>query len=132
MAFEFRFKADEHHRPFWDKAFIAGSVVATFFQDVTLGAYIEGIQVMGRTYQGGARDWLGPFPLFTGFGLVVAYALLGCTWLILKTEGELQQPASPSIGRAGSPGQSARHSPRCGAGCANTSTDPRGRFHLAA
>ncbi len=36
VAFEFRFKADEHHRPFWDRAFVLGSVCATFFQGVTL------------------------------------------------------------------------------------------------
>jgi cytochrome bd ubiquinol oxidase subunit II len=24
-------------------------------------------------------------------GLIVAYALLGCTWLIMKTEGPLQE-----------------------------------------
>jgi cytochrome d ubiquinol oxidase subunit II len=38
-------------------------------------------------------DWLTPFSLFTGFGLIVAYALLGSTWLIMKTEGALQSTA---------------------------------------
>lgn len=42
VAFEFRFKADESHRPFWDKAFMAGSYVATFFQGVALGAFLNG------------------------------------------------------------------------------------------
>src|SRR6202021_83778 len=32
VAFEFRFKADETHRPFWDKAFASGSYVATICQ----------------------------------------------------------------------------------------------------
>ncbi len=91
VAFEFRFKADERHRPAWDKAFIGGSFAAAFFQGVTLGAYIEGIPVVGRSFVGGAWDWVSPFALFTGAGLVVAYALLGCTWLILKTEGALQR-----------------------------------------
>ena len=91
VAFEFRFKADEHHRPLWDRAFVLGSVCATFFQGVTLGAYIEGIPVADRAYQGGAWDWISPFSLFTGAGLVVAYALLGCTWLIMKTEGRLHR-----------------------------------------
>lgn len=91
VAFEFRFKADERHRPAWDMAFIGGSFTAAFFQGVTLGAYIEGIPVVGRAFSGGAWDWVSPFALFTGLGLVVAYALLGCTWLILKTEGALQQ-----------------------------------------
>lgn len=89
VAFEFRFKADEHHRPLWDKAFVFGSVCATFFQGVTLGAYIEGIPVVDRAYSGGPWDWISPFSLFTGVGLVAAYALLGCTWLIMKTEGRL-------------------------------------------
>ncbi|MCU6615595.1 cytochrome d ubiquinol oxidase subunit II [Achromobacter sp. 77] len=91
VAFEFRFKADAHHRPLWDRAFVLGSVCATFFQGVTLGAYIEGIPVVGRAYSGGPWDWISPFSVFTGAGLVAAYALLGCTWLIMKTDGRLHR-----------------------------------------
>jgi cytochrome d ubiquinol oxidase subunit II len=91
VAFEFRFKADETHRPFWDKAFAWGSYIATFSQGASLGAFISGFQVTGASYQGGAFDWLTPFSLFTGIGLLVAYALLGSTWLIMKTEGALQR-----------------------------------------
>ncbi|MEO5606665.1 MAG: cytochrome d ubiquinol oxidase subunit II [Polaromonas sp.] len=91
VAFEFRFKASEARRHFWDKAFIGGSMTAAFFQGVALGAYLQGIHISGRAYAGGALDWLTPFSLFTGVGLLVAYALLGATWLILKTGGPLQQ-----------------------------------------
>ncbi len=91
VAFEFRFKAQESHRPFWDKAFIGGSAVATFFQGVTLGAYLDGFKVVDGAYVGGSWEWLRPFPLFVGVALMVAYALLGATWLILKTEGDLQR-----------------------------------------
>jgi cytochrome d ubiquinol oxidase subunit II len=90
VAFEFRFKADEMHRPFWDKAFASGSYIATIGQGVSLGAFINGFKVTSASYQGGAFDWLTPFSLFTGLGLLVAYALLGSTWLIMKTDGELQ------------------------------------------
>ena len=93
VAFEFRFKAREHERHVWDKAFIGGSVAAAFFQGVTLGATIQGMPVVKRSYAGGALDWLTPFSLFTGVGLVVAYALLGSTWLIMKTQGNLQARA---------------------------------------
>jgi cytochrome d ubiquinol oxidase subunit II len=91
VSFEFRFKADEAHRQFWDKAFAVGSYVATFSQGVALGAFINGFKVTGPSYEGGSFDWLTPFSLFTGVGLLVAYALLGCTWLIMKTEGALQR-----------------------------------------
>ena len=90
VSFEFRFKADEAHRRLWDIAFAGGSYVAAFTQGVALGAYINGFHVSGPSYQGGAFDWLTPFSLFTGCGLLVAYALLGATWLIMKTEGALQ------------------------------------------
>src|SRR3954470_6768522 len=83
VAFEFRFKARDHERHFWDKAFIGGSIAATFFQGVTLGAYIEGLPVVDRAYAGGPFDWLTLFSLFTGVGLVIAFALLGSTWLIM-------------------------------------------------
>lgn len=90
VAFEFRFKSSPGHRGFWDKAFIVGSIVATFTQGITVGALIQGIDVSGRHFSGSSLDWLTPFSLFCGLGLVVAYALLGCSWLIMKTEHELQ------------------------------------------
>ncbi|WP_194790008.1 cytochrome d ubiquinol oxidase subunit II [Pseudomonas sp. UFMG81] len=91
VAFEFRFKARANRRHIWDKAFIWGSLVATFFQGVALGAFIEGFKVVDRKFVGGYLDWLTPFTLFSGLGLIVAYTLLGCTWLIMKTEGPLQR-----------------------------------------
>src|SRR2546421_1145967 len=90
VAFEFRFKADAAHRPFWDKAFAWGSYIATFCQGVVLGTFINGFAVSDGAYAGGPIDWLTPFSLFTGLGLLVAYALLGSTWLVMKTEGRLQ------------------------------------------
>ncbi len=90
VAFEFRFKA-KRTRYVWDAAFIGGSLVATFAQGVVLGAFVEGIKVADRQFAGGAFDWLAPFPLFCGAGLVVGYAMLGCAWLLMKTEGRLQR-----------------------------------------
>ncbi len=90
VSFEFRFKANEAHKPFWDTAFMAGSFVATFFQGVMLGAFLEGHHVVDGVAAGHVMSWLTPFSVFTGLGLVIAYALLGATWLILKTEGNLQ------------------------------------------
>jgi len=89
VAFEFRWR-DPAHRALWDKAFTLGSCVATFAQGVTLGALLQGIHVEGRAYAGGWWDWLSPFSLLTGAGLMVGYALLGACWLNWKTEGELQ------------------------------------------
>jgi len=93
VAFEFRFKALERERHFWDKAFIGGSVAAAFFQGVALGAYVEGLPVANGAYAGAALGWLAPFPIFTGLGLVATYALLGSTWLIMRTAGEMQAHA---------------------------------------
>ncbi len=91
VAFEFRFKAKEHERHWWDKAFIGGSVVAAFSQGVALGAFLDGISVTERRYSGGVLDWVAPFPILTGVGVMIAYALLGSTWLIMKTEGDLHR-----------------------------------------
>src|SRR4030095_1449046 len=82
---------DEAQRqPFWDKAFAWGSYIATFCQGVVLVAFINGFRVTDGAYSGGPFDWLSPFSLFTGLGLLIAYALLGSTWLVMKTEGGLQ------------------------------------------
>ncbi|MEI8659071.1 MULTISPECIES: cytochrome d ubiquinol oxidase subunit II [Vibrio] len=91
VAFEFRFKALENHLKFWDRSFMLGSIFTTFFQGIVVGAVIQGFNVENRTFVGGQLDWIAPFPLFCGFALIATYALLGSTWLIMKTEGELQQ-----------------------------------------
>lgn len=89
VAFEFRFKANRT-RHLWDLAFIWGSIIATFLQGVILGAYIQGISIVDNRFAGGSLDWLTPFSLFTGLGVLAAYAALGCGWLILKTSKDLQ------------------------------------------
>ena len=90
VAFEFRFKATPGHLGWWDMSFIGGSLLATFCQGVVLGGLIGGLAVVDGRYVGDGLDWLAPFALFTGAGLVATYALLGATWLVLKTDGLLQ------------------------------------------
>jgi cytochrome d ubiquinol oxidase subunit II len=89
VAFEFRFKADTSRR-IWDYSFHYGSLVATFAQGMVLGAFVQGFAVEGRQYAGGTWDWLTPFSLMTGVGLVCGYGLLGATWCVMKTTGELE------------------------------------------
>jgi cytochrome d ubiquinol oxidase subunit II len=89
VAFEFRWR-DPGHRRYWDFAFTTGSAVATLAQGITLGALLQGIAVEGRSYAGGWWDWLTPFSLLVGVSLVIGYALLGATWLVMKTEGMVQ------------------------------------------
>ncbi|WP_439610687.1 cytochrome d ubiquinol oxidase subunit II [Reyranella sp.] len=90
VAFEFRWR-DPRHRPLWDVAFTGGSIVAALAQGITLGALLQGIAVQNRTYAGGWFDWLTPFSLLVGVSLLCGYALLGSTWLVMKSEGSLQE-----------------------------------------
>jgi cytochrome d ubiquinol oxidase subunit II len=92
VAFEFRWRT-QRERNLWDIAFAAGSLLAAMAQGVALGAILQGIHVEGRHYGGGWWDWLTPFSILTGLSVVVGYALLGATWLVMKTEGELRDEA---------------------------------------
>jgi cytochrome d ubiquinol oxidase subunit II len=114
VAFEFRWR-DPRHRPLWDVAFSGGSIVAALAQGITLGALLQGIAVQNRTYAGGWFDWLTPFSLLVGVSLVCGYALLGSTWLVMKSEGSLQRRRSCATptGCAGSPGRRCYSRPRC-------------------
>jgi len=86
VAFEFRFKSSEEHRKIWDIAFHAGSLLAAFMQGVILGNFVQGVEVNGRSFAGGPLDWANGFSIVTGLSLIFGYALLGATWLIMKTE----------------------------------------------
>jgi cytochrome d ubiquinol oxidase subunit II len=84
VAFELRIKAEGWHRELWNWLFWAGSTLASFAQGFMLGRYITG-------FESGAGYWL--FAILVGASLCGGYVLLGATWLILRTDGELQQKA---------------------------------------
>ena len=93
VAFEFRWRTTRSGRNRWDPAFAGGSLLAALAQGIALGAILQGVHVEGRHYAGGWWDWLTPFSVLTGLCLLVGYALLGATWLVMKTEGEVRDRA---------------------------------------
>src|SRR5690606_20833099 len=88
VAFECRFKATRA-RPFWGAAFSLGSTVAAFAQGVILGAIVQGIPLAHGAAPAGSFSWFSPFSMLTGIAVVFGYALLGASWLVLKTTGPL-------------------------------------------
>jgi len=84
VAFDFRVKAQDKHKRMWNHAFLAGSALAAASQGWMLGRYITGLQ----------DGWqFMAFAAVIALLLPAAYVLLGATWLVLKTEGELQRLA---------------------------------------
>jgi cytochrome bd ubiquinol oxidase subunit II len=84
VAFDFRVKARSTHKRAWDRLFFAGSMLASVAQGWMLGRYVSGF----------GTGW--NYPLFAGaiaLALPMAYVLMGATWLIMKTDGELQARA---------------------------------------
>ena len=96
VAFEFRLHS-QRLRAFWDWGFCIGSVAAAFVQGAAVGAMMRGVPVANGQFAGTAFDWLAPFPVLTGVGLVLGYALLGAGWLVLKTDGALRERALRQI-----------------------------------
>ncbi|CAG9170919.1 cytochrome d ubiquinol oxidase subunit II [Cupriavidus pampae] len=84
VAFDFRVKARDPHKPWWNRAFYAGSLLASFSQGLMLGLYITGFRY----------DWPNLlFAIAVGLCLVAGYCALGAGWLIMKTTGSLQKRA---------------------------------------
>ena len=90
VAFEIRAKA-RRTQHLWDLAFIAGSGTATFCQGLILGTLLQGIRIIDGRFAGDPFAWLSAFPVFCGFALLVTYSTLGCSWLVMKTDGDLQR-----------------------------------------
>jgi cytochrome d ubiquinol oxidase subunit II len=89
VAFEFRWVAKPYHH-WWDRAFFWGSTIASFAQGCMLGGLLQGVTLKDNEFAGAPFDWLTPFSLFCGAGVVAGYALLGACWLNFKTVGILQ------------------------------------------
>ena len=84
VAFDFRVKARDSHKPTWDRLFFGGSMIASVAQGWMLGRYVSGF----------GEGW--NYPLFAAaiaVALPMAYVLLGAAWLVMKTEGALQERA---------------------------------------
>jgi len=80
VAFDFRVKAHDDHRVWWNRAFYFGSLLAAFSQGFMLGIYLLGFHYTFASIS---------FAAFIGLCLIAGYSLLGATWLILKSENGL-------------------------------------------
>jgi len=85
----FEFRGIARRKVFWNVVFAAGSTVAALCQGLVLGGMVQGVKIQNGAFAGGPFDWLTPFGVLCGCGVVAGYALLGATWLMLKTDGEL-------------------------------------------
>jgi len=96
VAFEFR-ERSQGMRWLWDWGFFLGSVVVAFVQGAAVGAMMRGIAVHDEQFAGTSFDWLHPFAILTGVGLVFGYALLGAGWIVVKSQGALRDWAYARI-----------------------------------
>lgn len=92
VAFEYRWRTTRAQF-LWNWAFAGGSMIAAFSQGMALGALVQGISVVNRAYAGHWWDWFSPFTVLTGLAVLVGYALLGATWLVMRTGGDLREKA---------------------------------------
>src|SRR5260370_13752669 len=90
VAFEIRAKA-RRTQNLWDLAFVMGSATATFCQGMILGTLLQGIKIFDGRFAGDPFGWLSPVSGFCGLGLLATYATLGCGWIVMKTDGDLQR-----------------------------------------
>ncbi|MCX2793420.1 cytochrome d ubiquinol oxidase subunit II [Microbulbifer thermotolerans] len=92
VSFDFRAKAAVDHKLAWDRTFKGGSLLVSLTQGYMLGQYVMGFD----------SNWPAQlFSILSAFGVTAAYAYIGGAWLIMKTEGELQERAIRWTRRAG-------------------------------
>src|SRR5436190_7731321 len=91
VSFEFRGVAGSKRK--WNIAFAGGATLAAFCQGLVLGGLIQGVKIQNGAFAGGALDWATPFAVACALGVTTGYALLGATWLVLKTDGRMAQDA---------------------------------------
>lgn len=81
VAFDFRSKAKEKHRPFWNVSLFGGSLAMAAAQGYMLGMFVTGFQTT-------------LFVFLSTVMAVLAYCLVGAAWLLAKTEGGIRRRAS--------------------------------------
>lgn len=84
VAFDFRVKAVSRQKQLWNRAFFAGSLLASLSQGWMLGAYVTGLESSGPGLL---------FPALIALTFPALYIMLGSTWLLIKAEAGLQASA---------------------------------------
>lgn len=80
VAFDFRVKAGDQHKPMWNRLFFLGSLITTICQGWMIGSYVTGLQSSTFTIL---------FSILIAVTLPSLYIVLGGSWLLIKTEGQL-------------------------------------------
>lgn len=81
ISFDFRTKAPSEDKAKWDLAFKIGSLIATLSQGYMLGRYVSGFEDTLFGYG---------FSLLASICVTAGYCFIGATWLVMRSEGELQ------------------------------------------
>jgi cytochrome d ubiquinol oxidase subunit II len=81
VAFDFRAKVAQVNKHRWNQIFKLGSLIASSSQGYMLGSFVMGFEESVNAYI---------FSIMSALGVTCAYALIGSTWLILKTTDDLQ------------------------------------------
>jgi cytochrome bd ubiquinol oxidase subunit II len=93
VAFEFRLHGRRRGKRGWTIAFVGGSITAALAQGLVVGGFVQGVRVANGAFAGHSLDWLSPYSVLTAVGVVAGYALLGSTWLMVKTSDALHSDA---------------------------------------
>jgi cytochrome d ubiquinol oxidase subunit II len=97
-AFELRRRAHAARR-IWDRALFAGSLLAAFAQGVAIGTCAKGVPLDRVHYAGNEFAWASVFPLWSGIGAVLCYAMLGAGWLALDGAADLHRFGCETLDR---------------------------------
>jgi len=95
VSLEFRNKVDsERWKKLWDVAFCFGSILPALLFGVALGNVTKGLELDANgDYIGGFLALLNPYALTIGLTGLAMFALHGALWIVMKTEGDLQEKA---------------------------------------
>ncbi len=93
VSLEFRSKQESKlWRSLWDTAFAGGSLAASFLFGLIIGNLVMGLPIgADMEYTGSLLGVFGLYPVALGIFTSLMFAMHGAIYLIIKTEGNLQQ-----------------------------------------